>query len=71
MALASFVHVLDVEDRRQLAANVPRVSTCARHPFPVARLNLRDGRRGTSRDAATEVLAIARSLAAPAMINRN
>ena len=68
MALASFVHVLDVEDRRQLAEMFRGLTSLVTR-VPVARLNLRDGRRQV-RDAATEVLAIARSLAAPAMINR-
>ena len=68
MALASFVHVMDVEDRRQLALMFRGVSTLAMS-VPVVRLNVRDG-RGELRRTAEEVLAIARSVARQAMTNR-
>jgi hypothetical protein len=65
MALASCVYVLDVEDRGQLA-DMFRALTSLVTRVPVARLHLRDGRR-EARQAAGEVLAIARALRA---INR-
>lgn len=59
MALASCVYVLDIEDRRQLAAMFRGLTTLVA-TVPIVRLSIPDGGRQV-RQAADEVLAIARS----------
>jgi hypothetical protein len=61
MSLAPCVYIMDVRDRGQLAAMF-RGLTALVSRVPVARLNLREGKR-QAREAAAEVLALASSLA--------